>query len=311
MGNANALVAGQKNKMKFSEKITSQQYQSLILNSLRDKSMADQLTRDMISAVSSNPQLQECEAGSILAAAIQGASLKLVLSNQIGHYYIVPFKQKEKRDRDGNILRPEMVMAQFVIGYKGLKNLALRTHEYQKLITFSVKEGEFKYFDPLNEELEMVRIEDYEKRLEAPTVGYCARFVLNDGFVKTEYWSKEEMLRHADRFSPAFSRSAYEKIQRGEIHEKDMWKYSSFWYKDFDIMAEKTALRHLLTHNGPMTTDTARPLVRALERDGAVMSLSDNGDIVAVDESTAYQDIIEETQPEFEAVGGQVDLDSL
>lgn len=306
-----ALVAGKRQKQMFSEKITSKKYQELLLSVLRDKDMADQLTRDMISAVSSNPQLQECDAGSILAAAIQGASLKLILSNQIGHYYMVPFHQKEKKDRDGNVLRPEITLAQFVIGYKGLKNLALRTHEYHKLITFCVKEGEFKYFDPLNEELEFVRIEDYEKRLAAPTVGYCSRFILNDGFVKTEYWSKEEMVRHADRYSPAFSRAAYNKILNGEIHEKDMWKYSSFWYKDFDAMAEKTALRHLLTHNGPMTADTSRTLIKAIERDGAVMSLSDSGDIVAIDEGTAYQNVIEETQPEFTSVEEKVNLEDL
>ena len=43
-------------------------------------------------------------------------------------------------------------------------------------------------------------------------------------------------MAHADRYSPAFSAEMYEKIQNGEVPEKDMWRYSSFWYKNFDEM---------------------------------------------------------------------------
>ena len=49
------------------------------------------------------------------------------------------------------------------------------------------------------------------------------------------------MLNHADTYSQAFSKDAYDKIQNGQIADKDMWKYSSFWYKDFDSMAKKDA----------------------------------------------------------------------
>ena len=119
------------------------------------------------------------------------------------------------------------------------------------------------------------------------------------------------MLRHADRYSPAFSKVAYNRLLKGEIHEKDMWKYSSFWYKDFDVMAEKTALRHLLIHNGPMTAETSRLLIKAVEKDGSVMSLSDSGEIVATDEIMAFQDLVEETQPEFTNVEEKVNLEDL
>ena len=42
-----------------------------------------------------------------------------------------------------------------------------------------------------------------------------------------------------DKYSAAFSAEMYEKIQNGEVPEKDMWRYSSFWYKNFDDMAMK------------------------------------------------------------------------
>ena len=51
------------------------------------------------------------------------------------------------------------------------------------------------------------------------------------------------MMAHADKYSAAFSAEMYEKIQNGEVPEKDMWRYSSFWYKNFDDMAMKTMLK--------------------------------------------------------------------
>ena len=34
-----------------------------------------------------------------------------------------------------------------------------------------------------------------------------------------------------------------------------MWRYSSFWYKNFDAMAKKTMLRQLISHWGAMNTE--------------------------------------------------------
>lgn len=51
-------------------------------------------------------------------------------------------------------------------------------------------------------------------------------------------------MTHADTFSKAFSRQGYEDLMAGRVPEKDMWRYSSFWYKNFDDMAKKTLLRH-------------------------------------------------------------------
>lgn len=63
------------------------------------------------------------------------------------------------------------------------------------------------------------------------------------------------MMYHADTYSPAFSASVYQQIQNGEIPDKDMWKYSSFWYKDFDGMAIKTMIRHLLSRYGALSPE--------------------------------------------------------
>lgn len=50
----------------------------------------------IVSATTNNTMLQECNNGSILSAALLGESLKLSPSPQLGHYYLVPFNDREK-----------------------------------------------------------------------------------------------------------------------------------------------------------------------------------------------------------------------
>lgn len=116
----------------------------------------------------------------------------------------------------------------------------------------------------MEEEIVVHLIEDEGVREETPTVGYYAMFEYIGGtFRKTMYWTKEKMLRHADRYSPAFSAEDYQKLQEGKIPKSEAWKYSSFWYKSFDDMAIKTMLRQILSRWGIMSID----LQRAFEAD--------------------------------------------
>ena len=50
-------------------------------------------------------------------------------------------------------------------------------------------------------------------------------------------------------------RKCTKKIQNGEVPEKDMWRYSSFWYKNFDDMAMKTMLRQLISKWGVVSIE--------------------------------------------------------
>lgn len=53
----------------------------------------------VISAVSVNPGLTECEHSTILSAALLGESLKLSPSPQLGQYYLVPFNDKKRNTK--------------------------------------------------------------------------------------------------------------------------------------------------------------------------------------------------------------------
>lgn len=273
-------------KQKFSVAITTKAYKALIHNTLRDPNRANRFIASISSAVAVNPALQDCDAGTILAGALLGESLNLSPSPQLGQYYLVPFKCKEKKDRNGNIIEHECSKAQFILGYKGYVQLALRSGMYRKINVLEIKEGELTAFNPLEETIECYLIEDFEEREAAPTIGYYAMFEYLNGFRKAIYWSKEKMMSHADKYSPAFSAEGYKKLLKGEVSEKEMWRYSSFWYKDFDEMAKKTMIRQLISHWGVMSIE----LQTAFERDSSLNGISENGNVVPLDDDNDTPD---------------------
>lgn len=213
----------------------------------------------IVSAVQTTPALQDCSNQSILSAALLGEALNLSPSPQLGQFYMVPFNNKGVKE------------AQFQLGYKGYVQLAVRSGYYKRLNVLAIKEGELIHYDPLNEEIEVNLIEDDIAREETPTAGYYAMFEYENGFRKTMYWSKRKMMAHAEKYSQAFKknggRKSLELLEAGKIPEKDMWKYSSFWFKDFDGMALKTMLRQIISKWGIMSID----LQTALDKDMAVI----------------------------------------
>lgn len=112
----NSLVQQQPKKVPFSVQINSAGYQQMINNTLKDRATANRFIASIVSAVSASPVLAECEAKSIVSAALLGEGLKLSPSPQLGQYYLVPFKQKEKKDMRGNVIAPACTVATFILG---------------------------------------------------------------------------------------------------------------------------------------------------------------------------------------------------
>ena len=294
-------------KPKFSVAITTKSYQTLINNTLGDPQRARRFVSAITSAVAVNPALQECEAGTILAGALLGESLNLSPSPQLGQYYLVPFKSKAKYDRQGNLLSPEVVKAQFVLGYKGYIQLALRSGAYADLDVMDIKQGEYLGKDPMTGKPRFSFIEDDDERDRLETIGYMAYFEYLNGFRKVVYWSREKMLSHADKYSPAFSAKSFQDIQDGKIAEKDMWRYSSFWYKNFDDMAKKTLLRHIISRWGVMSPE----MQTAFERDSSVSEIGEKGNIVTAEEAEPEEAPTIPTAPEATDIKQQVNLNDL
>ena len=250
------------NKMSFSVVVNSTSFQKSINNALRDPERTRRFTASIVSAVSTNPDLQACDASTIVTAALLGESLNLSPSPQLGQYYLVPYNDKKR----GKV-------AQFQLGYKGYIQLAIRSGYYKKLNVLAVKEGELVRFDPLEEVIEVNLIEDEKVREETPTIGYYAMFEYLNGFRKALYWPKSKMERHAEQYSHGY------KAKKGY----------TFWEKDFDSMAYKTMLRQLISKWGIMSIE----MQDVFAKDMAV--LNDDG---TVDYADTQDEIITQEEPD-------------
>lgn len=259
---------------------------------------AETFTASLISAVQTTPALSECTNVSLVTAALLGNSLDLPPSPQLGYCYFVPFRKTMRYlDENGKEQKYEYKEAQFQMGYKGYIQLAIRTGQYKKIVVLAIKEGELIRFDPLNEDIEINLIDDPDEREAAPTIGYYAMFELTNGFRKAMYWSKKKMEHHADQYSQAFSLKAYRELQAGKIPQKDMWRYSSFWYKNFDSMGLKTMIRRILGTWGYMSVE----MVRAYEADTEeIPKVGSTNDGVFEGTATVVEPVKEEEQKTVE-----------
>lgn len=214
-----------------------------------------QFIASVVSAVQSNKQLAECTNSSIFSAALLGQSLKLSPSPQLGQFYLVPYK-----DRKTGISE-----AQFQIGSKGYRQLAIRSGQYKRIVTSVIKQGELRSYNPITEEYVFEPVTDPEAREKLPVIGYYASFTLINGFQKELYWSKEKMIEHAKRYSQGYRSDC----QKGTAY--------TFWSKDFDGMAEKTMIRQLISKWGIMSIE----MQKAFESDMGV--LNESGEVRYVD----------------------------
>lgn len=84
------------NKVGFTAFMTSSVVTKKVNEILGDSETGKRFISSIISAVNTNPALKECENSSILSSALLGEALKLSPSPQLGRYYLVPFKDKER-----------------------------------------------------------------------------------------------------------------------------------------------------------------------------------------------------------------------
>ncbi|RIZ58482.1 hypothetical protein CHH45_11375 [Paraclostridium bifermentans] len=200
--------------------------------------------------VSNLPSLKDSDPNSIISSAIVAATLDLPIDQNLGFAYIVPYNTKEGKK------------AQFQMGYRGYIQLAMRTGQYKTINAIEIYKGEIKRVNRLTGEMEF---NDDEDLIDRDTiVGYMAYFKLLNGFEKTLYMTKEEMERHAKKYSQSYS------------SQKKWVVDSSLWSTDFDGMAIKTVIKRLLSKYGILSVE----MQNAITNDQAVMNNEGNPEYV-------------------------------
>ena len=183
----------------------------------------------LLTLVNNNNLLQKANPTSVLAAAATAASLDLPVNPSLGLAWIVPY---------GN-------GAQFQLGYRGAIALAMRSGQMKSIVMTEVYEGECKCWNRFTETFE------FGDRVSDNIIGYYARFETINGFVKATFWTKEEVLKHAKRFSKSFNRGP--------------------WQTDFDAMAKKTVLLSIIKTYAPMSIE----MQSAFESDEKVATVNE------------------------------------
>ena len=196
----------------------------------------------LLTLTNNNKLLANADPRTVLAAAATAASLDLPINQSLGKAWIVPYKGA----------------AQFQLGYKGVIELAQRSGQMKFITMTPVYKGELQHWNRFNETYTI------GEKTSDEVVGYFAAFELVNGFKKATYWTKDDVLRHAKRFSKSYG--------------------SGPWQTDFDAMACKTVLLSIMKTYAPVSIE----MQKAFEADGQTAVLNDNGD-------TEYMDIEAET----------------
>lgn len=221
----------------FNQTITNPSTQKYLADVLGER--RGSFVNNLTALVANNAQLQECEPYTLMFAAMKATALNLPLDNSLGFAYVLPYKDNKRG----------ITVAQFQLGYKAFKQLALRSGQFSKIPNATdVKEGELIKRDRLTGDCIFKFEEDDEKRAQLPTIGYVSFFRLINGAESVFYMSKTEMERHALRYSQTY-RSTNPKV-----------KDSSRWSTDFLTMALKTVIKLNLSKNAPLSVELADAL---------------------------------------------------
>lgn len=196
---------------------------------------APQFVSALVSMVNADQNLQQAfyEAPmTVIQSALKAATFDLPIDQNLGYAYIVPFSNKKKVGDEWRKVKE----ATFILGWKGMHQLALRTGAYKAINVVDVREGELVRFNRLSEEIELNFIEDEAEREKLPVIGYVGYYRLVNGFEKTIYMSKSQIEAHERKF------------RKGEYMGKG-------WRDDWDAMARKTVYRRLIGKWGVMSID--------------------------------------------------------
>jgi len=139
-----------------------------------------------VSAYNSTPKLAECTPVSVLSCIMKCAALGLEPSavDGLGRAYILPFRNSKTRRMEGT----------FILGYKGMIDLARRSGEISSISARAVYEGDtFSYSYGLNEDLHHIP-GNQPKTDDKLTYAYCVAHFKDGGhyFIVLD---REELLK--------------------------------------------------------------------------------------------------------------------
>lgn len=181
---------------------------------------ADKIIRILTTELKRVPELNECTLQSVLGSIMQASQLGLEIGSIIGHGYLIPFKKKDKAS--GKYIKE----CQFIIGYRGMIDLARRSGKLISITSQDVYENdffEFKY--GLDEKLD-----------HTPTQGDRGKFIGAYAYAKLD--------------GGGYSFGVMFKNEIDKVRERSKSAQSDYspWATDYPEMAKKTVIRRLFKY---------------------------------------------------------------
>lgn len=212
----------------------------------------------------------------VIQSALKAATFDLPVDQNLGYAYIVPFNNT-KKDENGN--EHKVAEANFILGWKGMHQLALRTGAYKTINVTDIREGELKKYNRLTEEIEIDFIEDEDERESKKIIGYVGYYRLVNGAEKTIYMTVKQIENHEKRH------------RKGQYMNKN-------WRTDFDAMARKTVYRRLIGKWGVMSIDyqsreDAVALAEQIQEEYKLETAPIDGDFVITDVDDETGEVID------------------
>lgn len=201
----------------------------------------------VLGAVNVNPMLAKADPTSVLASAMVAATLNLSCVPSLGQAALVPYKDN----------KTGVVTCQFQIMTRGIVQTAQRSGQYRTINTGCVYSDEYDGEDLLTGEVKFHRVTGghRDNGCIKEIVGYFAYIETITGFKHTEYWTKEDIINHAQRYSKSYTKGP--------------------WKDNFDAMAQKTVLKSCINHYGPMSVDSV--IADAIAKDQLVFDTNGKG----------------------------------
>lgn len=262
-------------------------------NALGNNSSA--FVASIIDLYNTDHALQQCNPNQVVMEALKAAVLKLPINKALGYAYVLSFNNSVKTSSTDPKTGKEVTKwdkvptPTFIMGYKGLIQLAMRTGQYRYINADVVYEGEISGRDKLTGAIDFNGDKKSEK-----IIGYFAHIELMNGFRKTLYSTVEEIAKHAKMHAPTLKFSKDVTVDSlAKLAGKDPSGIG--WKGDFDSMAIKTVLRELLSKYGYLSIEMQTAIVQDVESD--IRSERDNAieDVVA-EEVSMEQAFDDETQ---------------
>lgn len=243
-------------------------------------SNSNSFVASIIDLYNTDKSLQTCNPSQVVMEALKAAVLKLPINRALGYAYILPFKNK-------GVLTPT-----FIIGYKGLIQLAMRTGQYRYINADVVYEGEIAGKDKLTGSIDFTGQKKSDK-----VIGYFAHIELLNGFRKTLYSTVEEIAKHAKMYAPTLKFSKDITVESlAKLAGKEPTGIG--WTNSFDDMAIKTVLRELLSKYGYLSIEMQSAIVQDVETD--IRAERDNAIQDVVAEEVIMEEAFSEDNKEVE-----------